>query len=263
VATVEGANIYLPEIGDAMADLPDEAREQAFEYLYPELLKRVVDTTALRLKGDRLGLDTDPDVRRRMVEAAYAALAKEVVRRAFQRELTEDRLQARYAERYGSKKGLEEVRLGVIVVSDPAQARAILGALHGGADFATLARERSNDPSGVVGGDIGFVRVDQLKPEQADAVQGLPAGGTAADAVKGPFGWEIFKVEERRVVPVPTFQQARSGLRQELAQEIVAHEIEQARAEVQVREYNLNGTPLRAPDLDTLDDAFRFRDFNR
>src|SRR6476646_8366010 len=48
------------------------------------------------------------------------------------------------------------------------EAKAILYQLKGGADFATLAKEKSKDPGAAEGGDLGFFTKDQMVPEFAD-----------------------------------------------------------------------------------------------
>jgi len=71
-------------------------------------------------------------------------------------------------------------------------ARALQGEL-----FADLAKQYSEDPSGPQGGDIGFVRPDDLAdPVFRAAVVDLGIG-EISDPVQTAYGWHIIQVNER------------------------------------------------------------------
>jgi len=79
-----------------------------------------------------------------------------------------------------------------------ARIRELFQQLEGGADFAVLAREYSDDPvSGSDGGNLGWVSPGQMVPAFEQAMQEADVG-----EFKGPFrsqfGWHILQVEERR-----------------------------------------------------------------
>jgi peptidyl-prolyl cis-trans isomerase C len=79
-----------------------------------------------------------------------------------------------------------------------AKAQQVLKKLKGGADFATLARENSQDTgSAAKGGDLGFFPQGQMEPAFEKAAFAL-APGKISDVVETPFGFHIIKVTERR-----------------------------------------------------------------
>jgi peptidyl-prolyl cis-trans isomerase C len=79
-----------------------------------------------------------------------------------------------------------------------AKAQQIVKALRGGADFATLARERSEDPgSARNGGDLGFFQKGQMDPSFETVAFGLKPGATSG-IVETPFGFHIIRAQERR-----------------------------------------------------------------
>lgn len=70
--------------------------------------------------------------------------------------------------------------------------------LQAGEDFATLAREFSNDPgSGSSGGDLGWVNPGDMVPE-FDATMKNTAAGAISAPFETQFGWHVLLVEERR-----------------------------------------------------------------
>lgn len=104
----------------------------------------------------------------------------------------------------------EEVRARHILIpikpdaDDAAKAAArtkadeLLAKAKGGADFALLAKENSEDPgSKDNGGDLGFFPRGRMVPE-FDAVAFTLAPGQVSEIVESPFGLHIIKVEEKR-----------------------------------------------------------------
>jgi peptidyl-prolyl cis-trans isomerase SurA len=67
-----------------------------------------------------------------------------------------------------------------------------------GEDFADMAREYSDDPTGKNGGDLGFLRLDDLRdPTFAAAAAGLEVG-EVSEPVLTSYGYHLIQVTERR-----------------------------------------------------------------
>lgn len=70
--------------------------------------------------------------------------------------------------------------------------------LEGGAEFADLARRFSEDPlSAAKGGDLGWVRADQLVPGFANVMTQLPLN-TLSGVTKSRFGFHLIEVLDTR-----------------------------------------------------------------
>jgi parvulin-like peptidyl-prolyl isomerase len=61
-----------------------------------------------------------------------------------------------------------------------------------GGDFAALAKQHSDCPSGKSGGDLGEFGRGQMVKEFEQTAFGLPVGGTSG-IVETPFGYHIIK----------------------------------------------------------------------
>ncbi len=91
----------------------------------------------------------------------------------------------------------EQVRARQIVVSTEEEARKILEALRNKADFAALAKQKSTAPEAVDGGDFGrYFAMGEMPPE-FNVLFGMPKGAVSG-VVKSPYGYHIFKLEEKR-----------------------------------------------------------------
>ena len=77
--------------------------------------------------------------------------------------------------------------------ADEKKANDIYNELMNGADFATLAKEKSDDGSKVNGGDLGWFGRGQMVPEFENACYGGKVG-VIQKPIKTSFGWHIIKV---------------------------------------------------------------------
>jgi parvulin-like peptidyl-prolyl isomerase len=100
-----------------------------------------------------------------------------------------------------NKQLFAEVHLMRITVASENDVRDTLQKLSTGTDFATLAKQKSKDQLAPSGGDMGFVPLQQLGQQQADAISRAKPGGVT-DPVPTQTGFEIFKVVERRTKPL-------------------------------------------------------------
>ncbi|WP_448337984.1 peptidylprolyl isomerase [Chloroflexus aurantiacus] len=83
-----------------------------------------------------------------------------------------------------------------ILVADEATAQATLAELQAGADFATLAAERSQDTgSAANGGDLGWTPRGEFVPPFEEAIFSLPLN--TPQIVQTDFGFHIVEVLER------------------------------------------------------------------
>jgi peptidyl-prolyl cis-trans isomerase D len=95
-------------------------------------------------------------------------------------------------------------------------AEDILGELKAGADFAALAKARSEDPgSASRGGDLGCFPRGNMVAEFDDAAFSLSAGQTS-DLVKTSFGYHIIRVSSHRDETTPALSQVRDRIRSTL-----------------------------------------------
>jgi peptidyl-prolyl cis-trans isomerase C len=85
-----------------------------------------------------------------------------------------------------------EVKQAAKAKAEKARQRALAGE-----DFAALAMELSEGPSGPRGGDLGFFAANRMVQPFSEAAFALQPGGISG-IVETQFGYHVIKVEERR-----------------------------------------------------------------
>jgi len=153
--------------------------------------------------------------------------------------LSEADLKAEYAQYTKNERGDAEVHARHILLQLPRnappeqvaaarkRAEAIVAeARRPGMDFEALARARSEGPSAAEGGDLGFFRRGQMVPAFDKVVFALQVG-QVSDPVRTDFGWHVIKLEEKRAVPVPKFDEVKEQLAEKLRREKTEKFVEQ------------------------------------
>jgi peptidyl-prolyl cis-trans isomerase SurA len=84
-----------------------------------------------------------------------------------------------------------------------------------GVDFAELAKKRGEGSSAQDGGDLGFFRRGVMF-EEFEKVAFALKPGEVSDPVRTTHGWHVIKLEERRAVPVKSYQEVEASLREKL-----------------------------------------------
>ena len=93
---------------------------------------------------------------------------------------------------FDDAKRLHKMRARQIVVATQAEAEALRAQIKNADDFVRLAREKSLDPSGSSGGDMGFFSHGELEDSIEQAVKRL-APGEISGAVRIPGGYALFQ----------------------------------------------------------------------
>lgn len=107
---------------------------------------------------------------------------------------------------------LPETASDAQVAAVRARAEAVTARVRGGADFATVARELSEDAaSREAGGDLGSVQPGTLPEELERAIDAL-AVGAVSEPVRGPGGFHVLRVSERTAPAPPSFESVRERL---------------------------------------------------
>jgi len=229
VARVNGIDIRQSDLAFAEEEIgnniPNIPPEQKRDYL----INYLVDVILLSQTAEQQKLADRPEVKHRLAFDRNRLLMESLLQDVGRSALSDQAEHQVYDEAIKQVKNEEEVHARHILVPTEDEAKAILAQLKGGADFATLAKEKSKDPGAADGGDLGYFTKEQMVPEFAEVAFKLDKG-QLSDPVKTQFGWHIIKVEDKRIKPTPTFDQVKSQIENYVAHRAQAQMVEKLRS---------------------------------
>src|SRR5437762_4626838 len=216
IARVNGVDIKQSDLALAEEDVGADMQAASPEAKREHLISYLADIIMVTQAADKKNLADNPDFKRRLAFLRNKLLMGYELQQEAKTALTDEALHQTYDEAVKSMAGQEEVRARHILVQGEDEAKAILEQLKKGADFATLAKEKSKDPGAADGGDLGYFTKDQMVPEFADvAFKMYP--GQLSNPVKTQFGWHVIKVEDRRTKQPPEFDKVKDQIEAYLA----------------------------------------------
>jgi peptidyl-prolyl cis-trans isomerase C len=192
------------EIGSNMPNIPPQQKR---DYLITYL----ADVIVLSQAAEQQKLGDRPEVKRKLVFDRNRLLMEAMLQDAGKAAVSDEAEHKVYDDAVKQMASEEEVHARHILVPTEDEAKAVLADLKKGADFAALAKEKSKDPGGQEGGDLGYFTKEQMVPEFS-AVAFKLGKGELSEPVKTQFGWHIIKVEDKRTKPTPTFDQVKTQI---------------------------------------------------
>lgn len=250
LATVDGTDITLGNVISLRTRLPQQYQQLPDDVLLEGMIEQLIQQTVLmNTIKDRMNAKTviglENEKRAYLANAALDQLA--------QREVSEEELKAAYDERYDAMVPETEFDASHILVKTREEAEEIIKLLQDGADFATLAQERSTGPSGPGGGKLGWFGKGQMVKPFEDAVAEL-AIGEVSPPVETQFGWHVIKLNDMRNLETPTIEDVRADLTNELRQKSLEAEIARLTDAAKVTRTELTVDPSVIRDVDLLND---------
>ena len=216
VATVGGEPITEADLSFAAEDLTQELSQMPPEQRKPFLLRVLIDMKVMAKAGEDAGMADTPLFQQRLNYLEERALRRAFFAETIANAVTEESVRAEYDKFVADFAPADEIRASHILVAEEAEANAIKAELDGGADFATLAKEKSIDPGAANGGDLGFFGKGMMVAPFEAAAFALTDIGQVSAPVQSQFGWHIIRLEEKRQSAPPAFEQVAGQLQQQL-----------------------------------------------
>lgn len=222
VATVGDTEITIGHMIVAWAGLPEQYQGLPDDVLFQGILDQLVQQTALQQQFDG---NLPPRVALQLENERRSLTAGEAVNGIMEAPLDEADVQAAYDKDYADVDQEPEFNASHILVETEEEAIAVQQELADGAEFATVAREKSTGPSGPNGGQLGWFGKGAMVPEFEAAVTELEVEAVS-EPVKTQFGWHVIKLNETRVQNVPALEEVREEIELQIRQIHAQEEIE-------------------------------------
>lgn len=184
---------------------PDERKATIDELINRELIYQ---------EGVKKGLDKKPEIAAEIENQKRNILASATIRAHMEStKFSDEALRKEYETHIGAMTG-KEYHARHILVKGEDEAKAIIARLDKGADFATLAKDKSQDPgSAKNGGDLSWFEPGQMVKPFGDAVKAMEKGTYTKTPVQSQFGWHIIKLEDTRDIKPPEFDKVKDNVR--------------------------------------------------
>jgi peptidyl-prolyl cis-trans isomerase C len=216
VATVGGDPITEADLAFAAEDIGQDLQSVPQDQVRAVLLAQMIDLKLMAQAGHAAKLEDSDLYKLRLKYLTDRALRRAYTKQAVSDTITPDEIKAAYDKQIATMPDEEEVHARHILVSSEDDAKAIKAQLDGGADFATIAKEKSIEPGAKdSGGDLGYFKAGQMVKPFADAAFALKIG-EISQPVQTQFGWHIIKVEDRRKAAKPTLEAMTQQIGQQL-----------------------------------------------
>lgn len=245
VASVNGREITAGEVAMFYQNLPPQYQQIPLEQIYQQLIERLVDQKLVADAARKGGLADRPDVKARLEMVREGILNQIYMEEKMQAAITEDSLRNGYRKMVALEPKREEIRARHILVKTREEAMVIIGQIGKGADFATLAKDKSTGPSGRNGGDLGFFSEGQMVPPFSKAAFALKKGEVTTEPVQTQFGWHVIKLEERRVSGSRRYEDVVDELRQKMTDEVFEKEVQKLRAGAKIDIKGTGGSKIQ------------------
>jgi len=169
------------------------------------------------------GIGNTPEFKNQM-ELARQTIMIRAMFTDFQKKnpITQADLKAEY-DKFAAANAGQEFRTRHILVEKEEDAKAIIAAIKGGASFEDIAKKQSKDPgSAANGGDLDWAAAGSYVPEFSEAMAKLGKGQMTETPVRTQFGWHIIRVDDVRQAQLPSLEEIKPQMEQQMQQQRLA-----------------------------------------
>ena len=255
LATVNGTEIHQSDLAVAEEEagqLPPMSPDAKKDYLVQFMADMILVSKAAEAKK----MGDGADFKRKIAFARNKLLMEQLLQSVGKEALTDEAMHKVYDEAVKQLGQEQEVHARHILIraapgdekaSKEAEdkIKAIIVRLKKGEDFAKVASEVTEDPSGKAnGGDLGYFSKEQMVPEFSDIAFKLEKD-QISEPVKTQFGWHVIKVEDKRVKALPTFEEVKPQIEQYVTRKAQADLVTTLRASAKIEKLYNTETPAK------------------
>ncbi len=255
LAKVNGTEIHQSDLAIAEEEagqIPPMSPAAKQDYLVQFMADMILVSKAAEAKK----MGDGADFKRRVAFARNKLLMEQLLQSVGKQALTDAAMHKVYDDAVKQMGQEQEVHARHILIraaagdekaSKEAESKieAIIARLKKGEDFAKLASELSEDPSGKAnGGDLGYFTKEQMVPEFSDTAFKLDKG-QISEPVKTQFGWHVIKVEDKRLKPLPKFEEVKPQIEQYVTRKAQAELVTSLRASAKIEKMYKTEEPAK------------------
>lgn len=234
-ATVNGIAISQKQVDmilkqQAAQGMPDNAESR----------KMIIDNLSLQIilaqDATKKGLEKTPEVADQLDMVKQSVLAQAYVQDYVKTNPVTDAMLAAEYEKIKAQASGNQYKARHILVEKEDEAKDIIAKLKKDVkSFDALAKAKSKDPgSKDKGGDLGWFDPRGMVPEFGAAVAKLEKDKFTEEPVKSQFGYHVIMLEDTRANPIPTLEQVKPRLSQQVQQQNVQKMLDDVKAKAKI-----------------------------
>ena len=222
VAIVNGKAVPKSRV-DSLAQQIAKSGRPITPEIETQLREEVIAREVFMQEAEKQGLSASDDFKTQMELARQTLLIRELFADyQTKNPVTDADLKAEY-DKFAASNGGKEYKARHILVEKEADAKAIIASLKKGAKFEDIAKKQSKDAgSGAKGGDLDWANPSSYVPEFTEALIKLNKGQTTEVPVKSQFGYHVIRVDDIRTAQLPSFQEVKPQIAQQMQQQKLA-----------------------------------------
>ncbi len=208
----------------------------------PELRKAIRDQLInyelISQEAVKKGLDKQPEVAQIIEWGRQQTLANVFLQDYIKTHPISEETITKAYENLKASAGSKEYSIHHILVEKESEAKSIAAKLKKGEKFDKLAKSNSKDTgSRERGGDLGWIPTGNIPntfvKAFADAVMNLTKG-KISEPVQTQFGWHIIKLDDVRDLKMPTYEELKPQIAQNLHQQAAQNAVADMRAKAKI-----------------------------
>ncbi len=208
--------------------LQNQTRDIRFATISAKQFEAGIDVSEEEIKtyyqANQIRFENKEQVKVDYIRLSVADIAKNI-------SVTDDEVATYYQDNIASFTQAEQRRVSHILIeftegdtnseaTAKTQAETALTRIAEGEDFATLAKELSNDTfSGENGGDLDFLEIGVMEPSFDEAAFALAIVGDTTELVKTSFGYHIIKLTELKKEAIQSLADVNTQLQAKVSNE--------------------------------------------
>lgn len=243
----DGTVIKVQEILDAVKTLPPQLQSSPISEIFEPLLLRQVDMKLVLHAAKEKGLEKDNVNVQKLDDVKKASLHKAYLDKEVEKLINDSMLKTKYNELLKLlPKDQMEVRLRHILVKTKEEAEAVIKEIKSGKSFDDLVKNKSiDDKTKDKKGEIGYVKKDELPAEFGSIVFAAAKATLVPNPINlGNLGWSVIRVEDKRTIEAPKFEEVKGELRNIVESEKASELMDKMREKSEVKTFDMNGNQI-------------------
>lgn len=233
IASVNGAPISKGLLELNLKNAVSQGQKDSPE-LRQTLKDELINRELIAQAAVKEGLEKSIDLADQIAQLKQTLLLQAFLENHFKKEpITDAKLREEYERQkklIGDNSTAIQYKVSQIILPTESEALGVIARLQKGESFTKLAKEVSIDnASREQGGSVGWILPQQILRPIADVMVNLNKGAITNSPIQVQGGWVIIKVEDKRTMRVPSFDEAKNQVRQALVQQYLVETVKRLR----------------------------------